>query len=61
MEVIQNKYKENKQQRHLSHHEPVSLGVCKKVDNDDDSGSAWGRDQIYKQKVIRSNNVNTGN
>ncbi|WP_409479046.1 hypothetical protein [Pseudobdellovibrio sp. HCB154] len=28
LEVIQNKFQENKQQRYLSHHERVSLGVC---------------------------------
>ncbi|MES2802699.1 MAG: hypothetical protein V4654_09430 [Bdellovibrionota bacterium] len=28
MEVIQNKYTENKVQRHLSHHAQVSLGIC---------------------------------
>lgn len=54
MEVIQNKYKENKQQRHLSHHEPVSLGVCKKADNKNPVAAGL-RDHRATKKV------NTGN
>lgn len=54
MEVIQNKYKENKQQRHLSRHEPVSLGVCKKSENKDPMAAAQ-RDHRATKKV------NTGN
>jgi len=51
MEVIQNQYKENKVQRHLSHHEQVSLGVCSK------SESA----APTKKTSSQSKKVNTGN
>lgn len=60
MEVIQNKYKENKQQRHLSHHEAVSLGVCKKVDQEEPQ-LTFRRVPRAAGEASKSNKVNTGN
>lgn len=53
LEVIQNKFKENKQQRYLSHHETVSLGTCAKAGGKNSAASS--------DKTTPSGKVNSGN
>lgn len=53
LEVIQNKFKENKQQRYLSHHETVSLGTCSKAGakNSASTGNAGASGKSSKVKT----------
>lgn len=57
LEVIQNKFQENKQQRYLSHHERVSLGVCSAKNSKTASGSSKGTtSSSSKSQKVKSSN-----
>lgn len=58
LEVIQNKFQENKQQRYLSHHERVSLGVCSGSKNAKSASASGGSSTGASSK---SQKVKTGN
>lgn len=58
LEVIQNKFQENKQQRYLSHHERVSLGVCSAKNSKRASGasSKGSTSSSSKSQKVKSGN-----
>lgn len=57
LEVIQNKFQENKQQRYLSHHEHVSLGVCSGAKNSKTaSGGGSSKGSPSPSKKVKTGN-----
>lgn len=57
LEVIQNKFQENKQQRYLSHHERVSLGVCSGAKNSKTaSGGGSSKGSPSPSKKVKTGN-----